>query len=59
MKYICPVCDKVLARELMTITRHTEKHIIDAIKKKHPKWASKDGTCNKCYSFYKDQMSHK
>lgn len=56
MKYICPICKEEIPRELETIIEHTDIHIVDAIKKKHPKWAAKDGTCKTCYEWYKKQM---
>ncbi len=53
------MCGEKMARELRYIIPHTEKHIIDEIKKKHPKWIEKDGACHKCYDYYKDQLSKK
>lgn len=57
MVYVCPVCGKKLERELMSVTKHMEEHIVEAIKKKHPEWVDADGTCDRCYSYFKDQMS--
>lgn len=56
MDYVCPTCGKRLPRDLKHIIPHTEQHIVDAIKNKHPKWADPDGTCKKCYDFYKSEM---
>jgi hypothetical protein len=56
MDYICPTCGKVMPRELLEIIPHAEEHIIDAIKKEHPKWVEGDGTCKKCHMYYKQQM---
>lgn len=56
MDYICPECGKRMPRELQVIIPHTEGHIVDAIKKKHPDWAGPDGVCKKCYAYYKNQL---
>ncbi|MFH0732920.1 MAG: hypothetical protein V2A72_08430 [Candidatus Omnitrophota bacterium] len=56
MDYVCPVCNERLARELPAIISHTEKHIVDLIKKDHPAWEEKDGTCRKCYEHYKKSL---
>lgn len=56
MKYVCPICNAELPRELENIIEHTDAHIVDVIKKSHPKWVEKDGTCRKCYEWYKKQM---
>ena len=48
-----------MLRELAIIIPHTEAHIVHEIKKVHPRWTEKDGTCKKCYEYYKDQMRPK
>lgn len=59
MDYICPICGKSMAREIDVIMPHTDKHVTDEIKKTHPKWAESDGTCRKCYDWYKKQLHFK
>lgn len=54
--FVCPTCGKSIPRDLLVIVPHTEEHIVEAIKKKHPDWAEKDGVCKKCYEYYKSQM---
>lgn len=56
MKFICPTCGEEISRELKAIIPHTEKHIIDEIKKRHPGWIEKNGVCRRCYEFYKNEM---
>lgn len=56
MKYICPICKKEFDREVDIIIDHTEVHIVNAIKKTHSKWVEKDGSCKKCYDWYRKQM---
>jgi len=54
--FICPTCGKRMQRDLDVIVPHTEGHVIDAIKKLHPDWAKEDGTCVKCYEYYRKQL---
>jgi len=56
MQYICPTCGKSIPRELLFIIPHTEEHIIDEIKKKHPDWIEKDGICKRCYEYFRKQL---
>ena len=56
MNFTCPVCGEVISQELVAIIAHGETHVVDEIKKKHPKWAKDDGVCQKCYQYYKDQI---
>lgn len=59
MDYICPICKRNFPRELQIVIPHTEEHVIEEIKKRHPNWAEKDGTCVRCYEYYKKQISLK
>ena len=59
MEYTCPTCGAVFPRELLKIISHTEEHIVEEVKKRHPEWADKDGICKRCYEHYKDQLRHK
>ena len=54
--FICPTCNKGMARDLSVVVPHTEEHIIDVIKEKHPDWIESDGICKKCYEYYKSQL---
>ncbi len=54
--YICPVCSKSMPRDVDVVYPHTEDHIADEIKKKHPEWAEANGICRKCYDYYESQM---
>lgn len=56
MEYVCPVCGKPVSEDLHQYVDHTEKHIIDIIKKKHPEWIEQDGLCHKCLKYYKKEM---
>jgi hypothetical protein len=57
MDFICPTCGEKITRELLVVISHTEKHIIDTIKKSHPNWIESDGTCKKCHKYYKEEMT--
>jgi hypothetical protein len=56
MDFVCPTCNKTIPYDLKTIVPHTEEHIIEVIKKKHPDWVKRDGICKKCYDYYKSQL---
>ncbi len=51
--YQCPLCDKLMERDLLVFNEHTNQHIMDTIKKDHPDWVTKDGACKKCCEHYK------
>ncbi len=56
MSYQCGVCGKAIEDDLKRFVQHTEGHIVDLIKKKHPDWVEKDGVCPKCFEYYKKQI---
>ena len=55
--YTCPVCGDEMPRELIRFLDHTNGHIIDTIKSKHPEWVGKHGICEKCLEYYQKQLS--
>ncbi len=54
--YRCPICEETMDRDLARFLGHADQHILDEIKKRHPKWVEKDGLCQKCVDYYKGQM---
>ncbi len=56
MEYQCDICGEKIPGELLTFIQHSEKHIVDVIKNKHPHWAEKNGTCPKCLEYYKKEL---
>ncbi|MDD5217528.1 MAG: hypothetical protein PHN49_05375 [Candidatus Omnitrophica bacterium] len=54
--YLCPVCQKKMKRDLVVFLKHTDEHIVDMIKSKHPEWVSADGVCRKCSDYYRKQI---
>ena len=58
-EYVCPTCGEKMPRDVAIIISHTEKDIVEVIKKKHPKWVEKNGVCTKCYGYFKKQLHPK
>lgn len=56
MAYQCSVCKETIEDNLIVYIDHTEKHIIEEIKAKHPEWVERDGICRKCVDYYKKQL---
>ena len=56
MEYKCSVCGKKIKEGMEVFLTHTDEHIIDIIKEKHPKWVDSDGVCHECVKYYKNQM---
>ncbi len=54
--YTCPTCGERMERELLLFTKHTDHHIIEAIKKKKPEWVTDEGVCPKCLDYFKRSM---
>ena len=59
MNFTCPSCGKEVPADLLAIVPHTEGHIVDEIKKKHPAWVETKGICKKCYEYYKSELHSK
>jgi hypothetical protein len=55
-QYICPTCGQAMERDLLVFIAHTDQHIVDEIKKRHPEWITKDGFCLKCLEYFKKAM---
>jgi 5-methylcytosine-specific restriction endonuclease McrA len=56
MEYECSVCKGKVEGDVLVYMNHTESHIIEEIKNRHPEWADTDGLCQKCVDYYKDQI---
>lgn len=50
------MCKQKVAGGLVPLTEHTERHIVDLIKIKHPEWIEDNGVCKKCLDYYKQQL---
>lgn len=56
MEYKCSVCGETIKEGMEVFLTHTDKHVVDIIKEKHPQWVDADGVCHKCVEYYKKQM---
>jgi len=56
MSYTCSVCQAEVPDDLVVFMNHTEGHIVEEIKAKHPDWVENDGLCQKCVDYYKNQI---
>ena len=59
MGYKCSVCGQKVNGDLKVFLDHTENHIIDHIKAKHPDWVEKDGLCQRCVDYYRSELKGK
>ena len=55
--YQCPLCHKQIDRELILFLDHTNQHVIDRIREKHPEWVEADGACKPCVTYYQMELS--
>jgi len=56
MKYICDTCGEEVTGGALLFIAHTEKHIVDIIKRHHPDWVEKSGVCPRCLDYFKKQL---
>jgi hypothetical protein len=56
MGYTCGVCGNRVEGGVIALSGHTEGHIVDLIKKKHPDWQEEEGICQRCLDYYRRQM---
>jgi len=53
MKYKCQICDREIDDYASLAHIKAEEYLIDLIKRDHPEWKEKNGTCKKCIEYYK------
>lgn len=56
MAYYCPMCREKFTTDLKAYVEHVEDEIVHLIRQDHPDWDQEDGTCPKCYEYYKKQL---
>lgn len=56
--YMCAVCGESMDRDLLAFLRHTEHHILDALKEQHPEWVEEDGRNSRLLDIYHVQLGH-
>jgi hypothetical protein len=49
----CSLCGTTVPEESFYAHRRMEKAIIDLIKKKNPQWVETDGSCARCFEYYR------
>ena len=54
--YTCPTCGEKMERDLSLFMDHTNRHIIDEVKRLHPNWITDEGYCPKCLDYFKRVM---
>ena len=53
MKKECPICKRVVDEDITNLCQDAENWVIASIRRVHPEWVQKDGTCSKCLDYYK------
>lgn len=59
MEYKCAVCGDAVHGGLDAFVKHTDEHIIELVKERHPEWVEEDGMCQKCYEYYRNEIEGK
>ncbi len=49
----CSLCGESVPGESFYMHQKMEKAIVDLIKKKNPEWVEMDGSCAKCYEYFR------
>ena len=57
MSFHCSVCNQDVSGDLVNVTDHTERHIVDLIKHDHPNWVEQNGVCQKCLDYYRSEIN--
>ncbi|HEX9756268.1 MAG TPA: hypothetical protein VGB26_00540 [Nitrospiria bacterium] len=53
MKIKCPICQEEIESGL---EKSLLEGVMNEIKRQHPEWVEANGACNKCVSFYLQQI---
>lgn len=56
MEYVCDICGEKISGDSVKFINHGEKHIMEIIKRKYPEWVEKNGICQKCIDYYRNQL---
>lgn len=59
MQYTCSFCKEKVEGDVVALKEHTDEHVIDLIKQKHPEWVETDDVCPKCVEYYRRQIRGK
>ncbi len=53
MEKKCPICNRFVNEDILEVCQEAEDWILQSIRRAHPDWVEKDGTCSRCISYYK------
>lgn len=53
MQKKCPICNRLVEENIVNLCRDAEDWILQSIKRAHPDWIERDGTCSRCLNYYK------
>ena len=53
MKKKCPICRAYVEEDMVKLCEEAEDWILASIKRAHPQWVQKDGSCSMCLAYYK------
>ncbi len=53
MKKVCPICKKTVDEDMAQACDKAEDWILATIRRSHPDWVEKDGSCSKCLAYYR------
>ncbi len=53
MKKKCPICSRLVRENILKVCEEAEDWILQSIKRAHPDWVEKDGSCSRCLNYYK------
>ncbi|MFQ5792228.1 MAG: hypothetical protein ACE5JI_17300 [Acidobacteriota bacterium] len=56
--YTCAVCNAEMERDLLVFLRHTDQHILEALKDHRPEWADSDADGSHVLELYRSQLGH-
>jgi hypothetical protein len=54
MKKTCPICKKTVDENVVQMCTEAEDWILESIRRHHPDWVEKDGSCSKCLEQYRN-----
>jgi hypothetical protein len=49
----CPICKAMVEDDMVRLCQEAEDWIVGSIRRAHPEWVQKDGSCAKCMDYYK------
>jgi hypothetical protein len=50
----CPICNKITHEDMIKVCQDAEDWVLQTIRRMHPEWVEKDGSCMRCIEYYRD-----